>query len=590
MPAGTQFSSASRKLPDAVGTVTTVFAGKTLFFGAGGGGKEWPTVATNDNGTWGIQPIDDGRGYADPRPPSTRGGFAATAAAAIDSRVVIVGAGSSFPGRSRPALPVTYLPMIWSSGDGLNYQRFDPAKILGGTDGVSIHLKDVRASGAGFIAVGDLARANGKKSSALVVLGSADGLAWSLLATIEATWSLRAESIHTLGAGRLVLYGREFACDATGYSQSYDPGGGTVRLWQSADSGSTWQPVDLAGADPVLHTPEPVPADAAACNGLGMQALDKRFKTSGKVLGVVDDHVVAVSGDGSQAASTADLSAWSLADLAGGARLADADGGDPQQPAASLLTAGPDGWVLRSLERRKDDTGRQLKAGCQSYWWRSVDQRVSWTAGVLGRPMATCDGAFYTLSEVAGGAVILFIITPDVTDAFKPPRNYRESAKAPLVEWGSCVPGPQADCEFVTLAGAGGESVDWRGIDLIGATLSDVKLSRALLGGAAMQGATISGDLSDADLKDALLFNVTLNGDLTGADFRRSNVSRSTFDGDFHLADFTGLYVFLTTFHGDLTGMKVKGATFTSTTFLPGTTCPDGKPASNADGAAACRL
>jgi hypothetical protein len=587
MPAGTQFPGASERLPLRVDTVTVAFGGESLFFGTG---PDWPNVATLEDGSWSIQPIDDGRGYDDPRGQNTRAGFAVSAAASDGSRVVVVGSGGSATGRNPPALPFAHVPLIWTSSDGLHYQRFDPRTLFAEPDGLSIRMRAVHAAGGGgFLAIADVARANGKKPADVVVFRSADGVSWSLLTTLQSTWSLRAEGIWSLGGERLLVHASEFACDATGESQTYNPGGAAMRLWQSADGGLTWQLVDLAQAAPVLDAPEPPPATAAGCPpGRDREALDRRFKTTGDLVGVVDDRLVAAADDGSQTATTADLATWSLAGLPGGLRTGAVDGQSPQAPAATLLTGGPDGWVLRSLEARKDADGGQLKTGCHVYWWTSRDLGVSWAPGTLGRPLRACTGFFATLRELADRSVVLFTIVPPVYE--DPPRRYIVSTESPLVEWGTCVPAAGADCAFVTLAGAGGEPANWRNIDLSGSMLTEVRLSDAVLTGATLTGATLDGDMSGAEFRGAFLFNTVLSGDLSRADFRGSQLSSVSVEGSLRGADMSGLYVFQARFHGDLTGMKVKGTSFTSTTFLPGTTCPDGKPASNADGPAACRL
>jgi hypothetical protein len=136
-----------------------------------------------------------------------------------------------------------------------------------------------------------------------------------------------------------------------------------------------------------------------------MTALDA-FQSTGSLLGVFDNRLVAISGDGGSVAVTADLATWTAAPLPGGAATPGPGGAfDPAR--ADLLSADAGGWVLRSLEPRRDSANVQ-SVGEEVRWWRSADGGTTWTAGGTGQPL-TADSS-YRLALEPDGSVDLFAV------------------------------------------------------------------------------------------------------------------------------------------------------------------------------------
>ncbi len=575
LPAGVEFSGGAR-LPGLFGSVIGEIGSETVFFGIRKGNA---MAARLVGGAWKVARIDDESGIAIPSGTS-RYSWSAGAKPALEMQVgatatrdgvmVATGVGHAQDAGRNQVL----IGFIWSTTDGVTWGRFDPRDILGGRN-VSVLLSDVTATADGFVAVGSVVPVRSKQASELVVLRSTDGKTWSVASRLSARWSLGATAIRAAGS-RLVLEGYEATCDPHG-----GPNDGTImakatRLWQSPDDGATWIAVDLAGADPALAAGEPGPANASACPdpAAGYTAFHERFATRGSVVGLVDGRLVAVSEDGGTlAVASEDLSTWTLAPVPGAIAAPGPDGMPAKSPLASLMTSDASAWILRSLQHRRDAAGAQLPYGCEVRWWRSTDHGVTWVAGVAGRPVKACSGGFYSLRVRSDGSVLYFMIDAPVTP--NPGGSYLVSTGGPVSQWDRCTPGPQANCAFVTMAAVGSApgqpAVIWPGIDLSGARLTGAALAGADLSGANLTGAVVDGDLSGAKLAGASLGYATITGKLAGADL-------------------SGITSYATVFGGDLTGAKVKGGVLTRVTFLPGTTCPDGRPSTSGEGAAACRL
>lgn len=589
LPAGVQFAPGSVELPPGFGSVNAELGDRTIFFGRK---DNLPAVAEHTGETWTVTSFDQGLTYQPPSGFSQPGGaaisFVPTAASSGSSGVVAIGT-TSLANLSLPAArQARQMSLIWSSADGTDWQRFDPRDVLGGAANTVV-LLDVRGTPWGFFAVGSVGSAAGAEPTEAIILHSADGLSWSVAARFAAIWSLTARAIH-VGTDRIVVAGLEHVCEATAASMyTATKTGAAVRAWQSGDEGSTWEPVDLAGAEPALGPPEPAPANAAGCPVAADSAtLDARFAATGSIVGIGDDRLVVVSNDGARTAAEGSGSSWLVTDLPDGVAAAGPDGGAARAAASMLFTASPSGWILRRLEARRDEAGRQRHTGCHVYWWQSTDQGVSWAAGPLTKPVRSCTGGLFDLQERSDSSVIFFLLALPVTP--NPISSYRTSVPGPLVFWGMCAPGPAADCAFATLSRPSGSGLDWSGIDLFGADIVDAQLDGANLSAAGLSGARIAGSFVGANMRDVSLFGATLSGDFSGVDFRGGDASRTTFDADLVGANLSGMSLTLVTFHGDLTGANFGGAYFGNVTFLPGTTCPDGDPAGDAAGLAACRL
>ncbi len=588
LPAGVQFIAPSIELPPNFGSVNAQLGDRTIFFGRK---DNQAAIAEQTGATWTVTPLDPGDPYQLPTGYSVSGGGAITfypnVASSGPAGIVAIGAASVV----NPSLPAAgqahQVSVIWSSRDGSDWQRFDPRDVLGGPDALVI-LLDVRGTPSGYLAVGSVGTGAGAEPTEAIILRSPDGVSWSVTARFAATWSVTARAVH-VGTGRIVVSGLEHACEATAAVLTTGAStGGPVVAWESDDEGGTWQPVDMDAAQPVLGSPEAAPGSGAGCPaGADAATLNARFAATGRIVGMGGEDLVAVSDDGSRSAARHG-SSWTLAEIPGGTAASGADGGAPRAAAATLFTADSQGWILRRLEARRDEDGRQRRTGCHVYWWRSTDDGASWAAGPLARPVRSCDGGLFRLQERSDGSVIFFLLALPVTP--NPISSYRISTPGALVAWDSCVPGPGGDCAFATLDGPTGSNLDWSGIDLFGADVVNAQLDGINLAGAGLSGARIEGSFVGAHLQDLSMFGATLTGDFSGADFRNGDASRASFEGTFVGANLSGMSLSLVTFHGDLTGADLGGGYLSGVTFLSGTTCPDGDPASEAAGLAACRL
>jgi hypothetical protein len=575
LPPGIEFTAATT-LPGTFSDVLGEIAGAPVYFGVKSG---YPVSARLQNGAWKVTRIDNENGFALPagtRRTAAYNGAKSTlkirvgAVATSGGGTVAVGDGYVEGGGASLAV----LGFMWFTTDGASWQRFDPRDILGGRN-MSVAMVNVIATTDGFIAVGSVASLKSKGASELVVLRSANGRTWSVASRVAANASLGVKAIRAAGT-RLILEGYEATCDARSGPNDGDVLARAMRVWQSLDGGATWLDVDLAGADPVLRAGEPAPANPSACPNpsTDYKAIQERFASHGSILGVADGRLVALSEDGSTVAvSSEDLSTWTTAPVPGAVAAAPPDGTPANKPIATLLTRDTSGWILRSVQPRRDASGAELAYGCDIRWWRSTDTGATWVPGVAGRPTGACTGGFFSFRERSDGSVVYFMIDAPVTPA--PGGAFMTSTGGPVSQWDRCTPGPKADCAFVTMDGIGSTPgsppVDWSGIRFAGATLTGVALAGAALPGADLAGAVISGDLSGANLKGATLSYTTITASLAGADL-------------------TGAYAFRSVFGGDLTGAKVTADDLTLVVFLPGATCPDGKPPSAGEGAAACRL
>lgn len=570
VPPGVEFS-AGTQLPGSVVPLVHEIGGAYLFFGM----REGRPVAIRQAGdSWRTDVVDDEVDLDLPeglRRLSQDGrewlGLLPTAVATGDAGLVMAGVGQARgDGISRIAIG-----LLWHSIDGEAWERFDPRTVLGGRN-TSVAVRAVTATPSGYLAAASVASIDGgaAATSRIAVLRSADGRTWSVASFLDDASPLAVEALH--GAGdRVVLVGHRAGCARRlGFNDENAVLPRSPRVWQSRDDGATWAAVDLAGSAAVLEPGEAV-ADATTCPDPGNDPLgfQERFWAKGRVAGLIDGRLVVLARDGSATAtSDEDLSGWTIARVPGGLPTAGPDGGNPRAPAATLLTGGPNGWILRSLQPRRDASGAQLGYGCDVRWWRSDDAGTTWVPGIAGRPLKSCSGGFLSLHDHADGSVTLLIREAPVHP--NPGAAYRTSLGGPVSDWRSCDPGPGADCAFVTLERPGGDApVAWPGIDLAGASLTHVRLAGADLEGADLGGAVIEGDLRDARLTNAYLGFATITGTLVGADLE-------------------GALLFRTVLGGDLTGVNFGGQDLRYVTFLPGTICPDGAPLG--DGQVGCQL
>jgi hypothetical protein len=565
--------------PELRATIATDFRGETLFFGAPNQGC--PAVGVRLDGEWSITRVDPTESCKPAGVPDIFGIYGLTAAADSD-HVVLIGTADRLVERTTGRY--AHHGLIWSSEDGRTFRRApDPRTLLGGND-MSVRIVSVKATEQGFLATGDVAPVNGRKPAEAFVIQSGDGIDWSLLARFQADMPVGGVTVHDLGAGHLVIEGTAWPCEGTlGYYKN-GAGGFVTRLWESVDAGTQWRDVDIRTIDPVIHAEVPVTKDADCPKGSQVYS---KVLTHGEILGAAGGRLVAITEDGVHTATSADLKTWVFADVPGATALPEPDRDTAQEPEAMLVTADADGIVLRELQHRRTDDGRQREGGCQVWWWRSTDAGTTWTPGPLARPLRSCQGGYDRFLPGPDGVLLL-----EAYDYLDPGSQswFRVSAAGPAEPWGTCVPGPAADCEFVTLTATEAPSADWSAINLYGATLQDVRLREANLAKADLFGVIISGDLSGANLRDTAMTGATLERNLAGVDLRGAIYNGASFVGDMRGANFTNGFALAASFKGDLTGAKFGSTTLASAKFLPGTTCPDGKPATKAPGAQACRL
>ncbi len=588
LPAGVQVEQPSVVMPPDFRSVFAEMGDRVLIFGRA---NSLPAVAERAGDSWNVTSFDPGPALALPAGygyQSTPPAYFVTAAAGSDDLVVAVGSTSI----TNPAFPqhrsLRQVSVLWSSADGVTFVRFDPRDILGGP-GVTVQVVDVKAVAGGFVATGSVAPANGSAPSEAFILRSTDGRTWSEAARIGDPWSLAGRTVH-VGEERLVVAGTLHACDAAGAAQTSNLAPGAVVVaWESLDGGEQWEIVDLSGADEVMAPPEPPPSTAAGCPpATDFQAINARFAATGSLLGLADDRLVAQHLDGAHTASETG-SGWVVTELPGARASAGPDGAAPREPSAVLLTAEAETWLIRSLQPRRDADDAQRMTGCHVYWWYSTDGGAEWTAGELAKPIKSCAGAIHALRPLSDGSVRLYALAVPVTP---PPliSSYFESVAGPVEPWDDCDPGPDADCTFATITAPSGDGVNWSLIDLFGAEVTGAELDGANLTRAILSGALLDGSFAGANFQGSFFFDTDLRGDYSGADFTVSNVHRTRFDAELVGANFSGMTLSLVTFSGDLTDANFAGTVFSSVSFTPGTTCPDGAPATPAAGQAACRL
>jgi hypothetical protein len=598
LPAGVQLAGEGLNLlQTGAFRATAIFDGLELFFGFVDG----PVASVREDNKWRVRQMDN-----DPYVPPGGSGkrfqaFAPRAAASNDSTVVVVGTSLWSPGKPRPAIQGVIQSLIWSTTDGTTYQRFDPAEIAGGP-GHWMSLHGVAATTDGFIVVGGTGRIDGTQPSEAIVLGSADGRSWREIGRFPSRWSTSAARVFPDVGGSVVIEGVELACDGTGERESQVTSflGGGPRLWRGApDLGSnapvTWEAVDLAPADSALHVQMPVPATRNECpplvNGFyDIGTLAKRYESSGEIVGSAGGRLVAIS-KLARTVLTTDLTEWTVADLPGALSAGTSISPYNDVVKASLVTADVDGLVVRIVLPYRDDMGHEHGVGCQVNWWRTSDVGASWQRGDLARPVSSCRFTLFEFHEGLDDSILVTTLDPPQLLTPGPSRLYRTRPE-PLVEWGSCTPGPSANCDFATLQDPGeGASTNWRKISLYGATLRNANLAGANLSDAQVVGVIADGDFSGATLQRARISVGRFAADFSHADLTGAFFSTVAFEGDFRGADLTNAQLFDVTFHGDMTGAKVSGANFfADTTFEPGTICPNGKNASSAKGPAACGL
>lgn len=571
LPPGVEFGT-STQLPGAVSALHHEIGGESLFFAMREG---WPVAIRRAGEGWRADVIDDEEGLELPagfRRSQWGGreslGLAPASVTTGDAGLVVAGTGQAGGSGSRIAVG-----LIWHSLDGETWERFDPRTLLGGRN-TSVAVRAVTTTSTGYIAAASVASVDDDAApgSRIAVLRSTDGRSWSVASYLDDDRLLGVEALHA-AADRIVLVGYGAACSRRlGFNDESAVLPRAPRAWQSRDDGATWQAVDLTAAAPVLEPGEPAPG-SAPCPDPGNDPLgfQERFWFKGSFAGMIDGRLVVLARDGSAtAASDGQLSTWTIAQVPGGSATAGPGGDAPRRPSATLLTGGTTGWILRSLQPRRDESGVQLEFGCDVRWWRSTDAGASWVSGIEGRPLRSCSGGFFSLHEHADGSVTLLFREAPVHP--NPGAAYRTSHGGPVSDWRACTPGPGADCAFVTLDQLGGDvPVAWAGIDFAGASLTRVRLDGADLEGAHLGGAVIEGDLRRARLAGAYLGYATITGTLAGADLE-------------------GAQLFRTTLGGDLTGVSFGDAFLHYVTFLPGTTCPDGAPLGVGEGPVACRL
>jgi hypothetical protein len=579
------------------------FGGKSLYFGTPSGSL---AVATRNGSTWTTQPIDDGRGFAPPTglPFLMTPGFLAGPTAASTTGIVLAADATYSDVSATTENHTTRESALWYSSDAVHWTRFDPRTLLGG-NGESVTISDVAVDKGGFIAVGSVAAATNLDKPQIFVLRSSDGQTWTLASKIASTWSADSDSVMHF-KGSLLLTGWEYACTVDAGTHHTFSVGAQLRLWQSADDGSTWTAVSLAGAEPVIHVPTPAPADASTCpKASDMQTIETRYTSTGRIVGVYDDHLVVDSKDEVTTAVTADLVTWHTATL------------PDRQPAGGrttsltrMITAGPDGWIYRSFEQLRDAQDQVAKVGYQVRWWRSTDAGVTWTAGTPGKPMVA-GGAFYTLAPQADGSIQL-VTAPTSASGLTAQTAIQLSVAGPAVDWTHCAAAPNADCTFASVVTAAPGTKDLHGIDLAAATFSGASLPGVDLTGARLYSATLDGNFTGANLSKTNLSGASLAGTFDGANFSEAEFSSATLAGSMTGANFAaafmdgaaiGAKLNNAVFKGahldgaifsnaDLTGADMTGVTGLGVVFDKATvTCPDGKPSNpSAKGLAACRI
>jgi uncharacterized protein YjbI with pentapeptide repeats len=604
LPAGVQFLSPALTLPLGFTNGPVAFGGKSLYFGSVKGALSVATVAGS---SWNVATISDGHEFAPPPglPHLMAFGWGVVSVASSAAGIAVAGQATFGDGTSTGASHSTREGALWFSSDGATWSMFDPRTLLGG-GGESFKISDVMAEGTGFVAVGSLALSTNATKPDIIVLKSANGHDWSMASRVTATWSLDSGSLMSF-KGSLLMSGWEYVCSTDAATHESFGVGAQLHIWQSTDAGTTWKDLPLAGAEPVLHVPAPAPADASGCpNPFAAQTVDTKYASHGFLLGVVADHVVALSPDQTTLAVSADLATWTTASLPGAA----ATGKTSSDALTRLITSDSSGWIFRAVQPRRDATGNELKIGYQVRWWRSTDSGATWTQGTPGNPLLV-GGAFDSLVPAADGSVTL-VVAPTSASGFTAQTVTQTSTSGPAVDWTHCTAAPNANCAFATTVTVAPGTKDLRGIDLIGANLAGVSLPGVDLTGARVYGATLDGDFSGANLSKLSFGGGKLSGKFDGANMAGDDLSGAAVSGSMTGANLTGAFFAGATVGADLSGANLSGATMNGATFsganlagatvtgvswegvsFDGTTvtCPDGKPSNPAaKGAAACRI
>lgn len=563
LPPGAQFARGATSIPGEAEPIVTQFLTRAYFFGLRDG---HPEALWRDSVPWLSAVIDDGAGYRPPAGSSLDAPFRVVGAAANDGAMVVLG-GSTTTDRDRPSgfdrLPES---VIWVSRDGTTFERIDPNALLPGR--TAVRLTDVAATESGFVVVGT-SMPEGLEGSAgdIVVLRSADAARWDEAAHLggEGTPFVR----HLFADGdRLVVDATDQRCDSVGRSYPSGLRTGVTRAWSSIDGGGTWQPVDLAAAEPVIHQPAPVGACPSNPKLGDLITVSQEVDTEGSIVGLAGGALIARSRDGTTLGVSADLASWTQVVLPEAVQVG--SGGRPFAQAIVLELTGA--ISLLALEERADLEGRPRSGGCQVRWWRSPDQGVTWSTGPWGRPLTTCAGATWTFDQLLDGSVVLFA-NAILANTNRGEASFRTGTPGKLIPWDTCVPGPKADCSFATLASPTSETLDWTGINLSGATIT----------GAALDG---------VQLPEANAFAALLGGSFSDANLRKATLSYAVLEGDFGGADLRDAYLFQAIIRADLTGANLAGAELAGITFGDGAVCPDGNvPTTGAsDAKVACRL
>jgi uncharacterized protein YjbI with pentapeptide repeats len=557
-----------------------------------------------------------------PGHPNVRGGGAVPRSIVLgESGYVAVGRAMFF---DRNYGDATVVAAIWHSPDGLDWQFIDPRGLVGG--GKVFQLRTVVAVPGGYVAAGSVADSTSDLIS-LQIIKSTNGVDWQALSTIDGTWSLEAGSLYLKG-DELLLSGWELVCQDDASHISTFAWAPALQAWHSSDGGATWQDLDLT-ASGVITQPEPAPTKKSDCPSGPEQA--QRFRTNGNVEGVFDGQVV-VSGLLGQLATSTDLSSWQQITLPGAA----AEG--EQSIISQLVTSGPAGLQLTSLESwRNPLDDHAMAGGWQSAIWQIPSSGGEPVRVPAARPMLPGEGNT-RLIEGPAGEIWLLQIEGTSTELPKGLTMFRRSVAGPLEPWGTCTPGPGADCSF-TVAPLVALGADLTGIDLRASRVTNGDLTGADMAGALLENATIFASLDNADLTGVNAVNTSFYGTMDGAnvssaDFTGARVDASFFNtqrddstvaaemvvwidpgqtlegydfsgqnlggfafhgsdgGSMRDADFSGADLRSASFSSvDLTGADFDGAKLDGSYFGSDTICPDGQPVDSSKfGAASCRI
>lgn len=404
LPPGAQFE-APETLPasGAWGAVSAGADGKTLMAPGRASNGDFRLAVSVDSSSWADRAFIDDKipgpnGYdADTLDNGWLRGFVVDMASNATGTVA---AGTrEFVNDGRP----TVRSAIWFSADNTSWQQTDLAKVLGSD--VAVQVNDVVALDTGFVAIASVGDDAFKQPSWIAVLRSADGMTWESAGKISSVFSLGARAFANCPGsfsgscpsivardGRLLAIGQEYICDthAGGLFPTRRDGirwGAQLRIWSSADQGSTWTPVDLA-ATGIVSSRKPAPTALADCPKLdtmeALQAFTYDVTTLGSFAGVAGQRVVLING--AKTATSTDLTTWTVADVPGIAAT-----GTKLGP--KLLVPESAGMALVSLE--SGATGWAAKV------WRTTDGS-SWTpVDVAPRPIATdaSVGSLRLLSE-----------------------------------------------------------------------------------------------------------------------------------------------------------------------------------------------